>query len=177
MGFGSRTAGALILAAAIGVVAVGCGGGSSSAESSTEASKQFISKGENGKLATFGHEADEAEREAGSRILEKSLKARAAQDFKTQCTTLASGQLQRTEKQRKYFRIKGGCAGGLKSQAEVAPPSVLANTMTGPIDAFRVNGNRGFAFYHGNNGKDYAMPMKKEDGEWKVDSVVEKEVK
>jgi hypothetical protein len=177
MGSLRRGAGALIALAAATMVAAGCGGGSdSSADTTTEASAAFVGKGENGKLATFGTEADSAEREEVSEVLQESLQAREDEDFKTQCSTLTAGQIQRTEKKRKFFKIKGGCAKGLESQAEVAPPSVLANTMKGPVVALRVSGDRGFAFWHGTGGKDYAMPMAKEGGKWKVGSVVEKEV-
>jgi hypothetical protein len=48
--------------------------------------------------------------------------------------------------------------------------------MTGPIDALRVEGDRGYALYHGTKGKDYVMAMKKEDDEWKVSSLTESEL-
>jgi hypothetical protein len=179
MGFQRRTVGALLAMGALTAIAAGCGGRSGSSNGETaevEASKQFLGGGENGKLASFGREADAKEREAASRVLEENLKARASQDFDRQCASLAAGQLRRTEKTRKFFRIKGGCAEGLESQAEVAPPAALRNTMTGSVVALRVAGNRGFAFYHGTGGKDYAMAMQKEGGEWKVGSLTEKEV-
>jgi hypothetical protein len=44
--------------------------------------------------------------------------------------------------------------------------------MTGPIDALRVKGDEGNALYHGTGNSDFAMPMKKENGEWKVGALL-----
>ena len=49
-------------------------------------------------------------------------------------------------------------------------PAAIQDTLAS-IAAFRVNGDRGFALYHGKNGKNYAVPLEKEGGKWKVGSV------
>jgi hypothetical protein len=139
-----------------------------------EASASFLKPGGNNRIPKFGEEADEDEREAASAVLEESLQARAAGDWVKQCETLTTGRVNNVK--------EGGegesCASVLKSQALPLSGSeaVRANTMRGPIDALRMEGDRGFALYHGKNGKDYAMPMKKEDDEWKVSSVTESEL-
>lgn len=149
--------------------------GESSSSSETEASAQFKGSGPNSKIATFGQEADSEEREAASEVLEENLKARAARDFAGQCSSLTKGAIKVVDSAPTILHPEG-CAKDLEAQANGAPESVLANSLTGPIDALRIKGEKAFALYHGTHGKDYAMPMEKEGGEWKVGSVVTQEV-
>ena len=155
--------------------AVGCGGSGSSADSTSgpEASASFFNPGGKNRVPKFGEEAEEDEREAASDVLEENLQARADGEWATQCDTLTTARVTNVKEAG-----GGSCASALKGQALPLSESkaVRANTMDGPIDALRVEGNRGFALYHGKNGKDYAMPMKKEDDEWKVSSLTESEL-
>jgi hypothetical protein len=196
---------ALILALALG--AVGCGGGSDSSSSSTsdagkttsegpkgdstnsesqapseessgaEPSKEFISNGKNGKLAKVGKEASVAEREAASKVLEKSLNAREEGDWKTQCETLSATAVEGVEKSATVLGAAPGCAKALEAQAAPVPAPARANTMTGPIDALRINQKiNGFAFYHGTEGRDFVIPLIKQEG-WKVVALQEEEIR
>jgi hypothetical protein len=164
----------------IATVVVGCGDGSSEAPGSAAASTptgqsaEFVGGGPNGKLATLGKEAEAAEREAASRVLEESFQARAARDWAGQCSTLVAPLASQIEQASSVLASGVGCAKALEAQAEKATPSTLVDTMTGPIDVLRVNGNRAFAFYHGTQGEDYVIPMAKEGGEWKVASLLAK---
>jgi hypothetical protein len=195
MGFEERIAGALLAALAIAALIAGCGGGSSSSGSSTsssgasspnsestspasessggsEPSAEFFGPTGKNQTAEFGEEASDEEREAASEVLEENLEARAAGDWKGQCDTLSAAVAKNTAKQGEVANVKG-CAASLELLAQ--PPArtkaFRANTMTGPIDALRVEGNDGFALYHGAEGQDYSMQMEKEDGEWKVSSL------
>jgi hypothetical protein len=181
------------------VLVAGCGGGSSSsndskssstsssssnsttkasADSNTEPSSEFKAKGPNAEILKAGKEADEEEREAASEVLEESLEAREAEDWEAQCETLAAPLIKGIEEAGTTLGAGKGCPAGLEAQAAPVPPPARANTLTGPIDAFRVvGGNRGFALYHGTKGKDYVMPMAKEGGEWKVASLTEEEMR
>jgi hypothetical protein len=167
------------MAWALLIIAVaGCGGSSSSADSGStggpEASASFLKAGGKNRIPKFGEEAEEDEREAASEVLEKSLQARAAGEWAAQCDTLTTARANNV----KETAGGGSCASSLKAQALPLAESkaVRANTMDGPIDTLRVAGNRGFALYHGKGGKDYAMPMKKEDDKWKVSSLTESEL-
>jgi hypothetical protein len=173
-----------LMAAAIAVLAavVGCGGGSGSVSSDSSAdpatansgsSKEFIKPGsESNKYAEFGSEADAAEREAASRALSRSLQARAAGEWGVQCTTIATALIK---------EIQGGnlvpgnasCAKLLKALAEplASTRKVRADTLDGTISVLRVKWTRAYALYHGSDQKNYAMPMKKEHGGWKVNSL------
>lgn len=206
MGLRKRFAPALALIAVglVAMVAAGCGGGGSesssgsttsnsdktdaqsntpssnaaSEDSSSEPSREFLGNGPNGKLAKIGKEASAEERETASRVLEKSLDARAAGDWTTQCSTLAASAVKQLEQAVAVLGSPPGCAQSLEVEAGPIPAPARANTMTGPIDAFRINqGFNGFAFYHGTKGRDFVIPLIKQGGEWKVVALQEEEIR
>jgi hypothetical protein len=147
-------------------------------DSGAEPSKEFVGKGKNGQLAKIGKESSVAEREAASRALEENLDARAGGDWETQCETLASATVEQVEKGGAVLGAKSSCPEALEAQAGPVPPPARANTMTGPIDAFRVNqGINGFAFWHGTHGRDFVIPLIKQRGEWKVVALQEEEIR
>jgi hypothetical protein len=157
----------LVLALAVS----GCGSDSSSSSTSaSEPSAEFLKpKGKN-KIAKFGEEASEEEREAVNQVVVENLEAREAADFSTQCDTLNM----RAIKEIPNAKDHRGCPAALKKLAEPLSGSkeIRKDTMSGEIAALRVKGDRGYALYHGNDGKDYAVPLEKEDGEWKVSAIV-----
>jgi hypothetical protein len=174
------------------VLIVGCGGGgstssagSTSGSSATtsdsssgggEPSAEFAGKGKNGELATVGKEASVDEREAASQVLEESLTAREEGDWAGQCETLYAQVVEQIVKTGSVLGAGKDCAAALELQAKPTPASARVNTMSGPIAALRViEGERGFAFWHGTGGADYVIPMLKENGEWKVASLKEEE--
>ena len=176
---------AAVLGVAV-VVLTGCGGGgsnstaaiSTASSANGELSSQFITPKGNNDIAEFGHEATVAEREAASAVLEKSLRARASADWVMQCSTLTPKAMESFESRPEDGDFKPGCPKALKAFAEPLSKSkeVRANTLSGPITALRVKGNQGYALYHGNDGTDYAMPLAKESGAWKVAAVVTIEI-
>ena len=133
----------------------------------TEGAASFIKPGKKNKLVEFGEEADTAEREEASAVLEENLDARAAGDWKGQCASLAAKGIEEVEK---ASGIKGNCPKGIEKMAQplVQTKAIRANTMTEPIAALRVEGGEAFALFHGAAGVNYAMPMVQENGEWKV---------
>lgn len=175
---------------ALGLLA-GCGGSSSTSTGGSGSSSTAQSGGTEGpesagsegptassppapgfskkaKLAAFGEEASATEREEASRILERSLEARAAGDYPTQCSTLSKVVIEAIEK----ARYKENCVGTLTIEDTLIPPRKTVNTMQGPIAALRVQGTTGYALYHGKGGQDYAMRMELENGKWKVGEVL-----
>lgn len=193
MGFRGQVTGALLAALAIALLAAGCGGGSSDASgaesdkadevelaspSEGEPSRAFLKKSREDKIPKFGDEASAKEREAASSVLEENLKARAAGEWAKQCATLSPGAAKEVKQGASAQGVGGGgCAKELKARAEPLQQtkSLRANSMTGPIDALRVKGIRGYALYHGVGGADYAMAMEKIDGEWMVGDILEEE--
>jgi hypothetical protein len=177
----------LIVAA---LVATGCGGGSSGSAataataartgttttSSTtgDAKAQFLKPGETNPTVEFGKEAPAGEREEASKVVAMSLKAREAAAFESQCRTLSVKAIQ---------AVPGGknrsiCPAALKKLATPLSETVKArkDTLSGPIDAMRVKSKEGFALWHGNDGKDYSVPLEEENGTWKVASILTAEI-
>jgi hypothetical protein len=172
--------GLLLALLSLALLAAGCGGGSSSSVSSSsesgagaEPSAQFRKPNDKHSAAqfvtSFGSEASAEEREAASEVVTKNLAARAAADFKTQCETLNKhgiGEIPGAKNHR-------DCPEALTKYAEplAKTKAFRKDTLSGPIAALRVKGERGYALYHGSDKKDYAVPLEKEDGSWKVSSV------
>jgi hypothetical protein len=170
-------AGLTVLALVAAIAMAGCGGSSSDANE-TEASKTFLKKGSKNKIATFGEEADSDEREAASEVLVENFEARETGEWAEQCSSLTAGRLKKIE-ENSLLGKGASCAENIKAFAEPLPESKEAreNTLEGPIDALRIKGDRAYALYHGKGSKDYAMPMRLEDGEWKVGSLTTTEIK
>ena len=163
----------------------GCGSGSAQSSPSTTsaappgaASAEFLSPGSvRNSFVKFGDEAAEAERELASEVLDKNLEARAKGDFASQCATLSLVTIKEFVSSGKA-NPAAACPEALKRIAEPLKETeqIRADTLEGPIAALRMKGSRGFALYHGNDKKDYAMPLIKEGGHWKVGALVPTEL-
>jgi hypothetical protein len=152
----------------------GDGGDDSSAD---RGSAGFRTPGGDNSIQTFGEEADDAEVAAASVVLVGYLEARSEEDWAGQCTYLAKAAVAPLEElvaRSPQFKGKG-CAAALPALMAGTPASTRANTLTGTIASLRVEGDRGFALYHGADGVDYFVPMAKEDGEWKLGAIAPSE--
>ena len=114
-----------------------------------------------------------------SEVLEENMVAREAHDS---VFSARHSRRARSNGLKKKPPLSGSGPGCEKNLAELGEPwsitkEIRENTMTGPIDALRVKGDRAWALYHGAMGKDYAIKMEKEDDEWKVDSLTTTEVR
>ncbi|MBA3866422.1 MAG: hypothetical protein H0X42_08785 [Solirubrobacterales bacterium] len=187
MGSRSRLAIALIVAAIFALTLAACGasGGSTTSDGSTagespaaeankKAKQEFNSS--KSKVPKFGQEASVGEREAASAVLAENLQARGAKDWARQCASLSKAQAKAFAERATYYHVGKTCAKGLEREGKSAPAAVFVDTMTDPIVALRVKGKKGYALYHGNDGKNYAMPMELEGDEWKVAEVVTTEI-
>jgi hypothetical protein len=177
MRFGNARAGMFVALLFIALFITGCGGGSSSSSSTTTsegASAAFIKKGHLNVIPKFGKEAPVKEREEANVVVSKSLKAREAADFSTQCETLGRKGLEEVP----GAKSAQACAAALKKYAEPLAETKEArkDTLKGSIAVLRVKGDRGYALYHGADGKDYSVPLEKENGSWKVSSLLTSEL-
>jgi hypothetical protein len=169
---------ALVLAIAL---ASGCG----SSESSTVAEKagkpqlypwvkgpgrEFLIRGGDNAVQTFGREATKAEREQASEVIQAWMKARAAQNWAKDCSYFSKGYIRAlvTEdaQQVTHGKVKT-CPQALAYFGHQASGS-YKNTLTGPIDSLRVGEGHGYAQYHGNDGHDWVIGVEREDGKWWV---------
>jgi hypothetical protein len=175
---GKRIAIVSMAAILLAAIAAGCGGGDSSASEdsgntkpTTESEPPPFGTRPGREVVNFGEEADQGEREAGFGVLEESYRAREAGEWAKQC---ASMTLEQSEEVRETTEPNGTCASGLRTQATPLAKSKAfrAYPIQGQIEAFRVKGELGFVLYHGKDGSDYAMAMKKEGGKWLVDDLI-----
>jgi hypothetical protein len=157
---------------ALSLLAAGCGSGSGSSSTTAaanEASSQFPATAANKQIVDFGKEAPPAVREAAGSVLAANLKARETANFTSQCSTLSLKTVDKLVAPGKESPT-AACPAALKELAEPLSQSapVRKDTLGASVAAMRVKGGRGYALYHGTDGKDYAMAMEKEGGTWKV---------
>lgn len=155
----------------------GSGDSDDSSSGSDEASAEFRTPGGDNSIQDYGEEPDESELEAADTALAGFMTARAKGDWDGMCSALAKAAVEPIEDlASRAPQFKGnGCAAVLETLLSRSPASSRANTLTDGIASFRVEGERGFALYHGPKGVDYFVPMIDEGGEWKVGALAPSE--
>jgi hypothetical protein len=157
----------------------GSGGSSSGSRSSAVAtplkvsgggSEQFRNKGGDNSIQEFGDESDESELEEAAEALHSFYVARAEEDWSGACSYLAKSMVQQLEQLAAQSpQLKGrGCAVVLHSFTRPLPPSVARETTVVDAGSLRTEGEQSFLIYYGEGKVAYAMPMKQEDGGWKI---------
>jgi hypothetical protein len=164
------------------VMSSGCGGGDSTTGSEAEGeasrpypwvkgpSREFLVPNGDNIVQTYGREATKAEREQASRTIEAWMKARAAKDWKEDCRYM-SASYRRTLVQEDAFHVSNGKVTNCPEALAYFGPEASGdgkNTLSGPIDSLRIEAGFGYAQYHGRDGRDWIVPMDKEEGKWKV---------
>lgn len=163
-------------------VTVGCGGGEATGGAETFAkqerlypwlkgpTRQFLVRGGDNSVQTFGREATKAEREQASEVIQAWMKARAAQDWAKDCSYF-SRQYTRLLVAEDAAKVSNGkvknCPQALAYFGHEASGS-YKNNLSGPIDSLRVSEGLGYAQYHGNDGHDWVISMNRENGKWLV---------
>jgi hypothetical protein len=178
--------GAGVKLAALGItvvllLTVGCGAdGGGESRNTVEAfsnydhlkgpTREFIVPGGDNIVQLFGREASHAQREEASRVIDAWMQARAHQDWKEVCSQFS----------RRYRKYVTADANSVTEGDVKNCPQALAyfgpkasgdykNNLAGPIDSLRIGEGRGFAQYHGREGKDWIVPVDLEHGKWKVE--------
>ena len=165
-----------LLAAAV----LGCGGGGSDSTASNASlrlypwlkgpSREFLIRGGDNAVQTFGREASKAERDEASQLISAWMKARAAQDWKKDCSYFARSYIHSlvdTDATRVTHGEVKTCPEALAYFRHLAS-GTYKNNLTGPIDSLRIGEGQGFAQYHGNDGHDWVVPLVKENGRWRI---------
>lgn len=182
-----------LMVGAVSVLALvtvsGCGSGNSSSTGATAEtrpypwlkgpSREFLVPGGDNVVQTFGEEATRDERERAFRVIALWMKARAAQDWKRDCSYFSRAYIHSlvgTDATRVTHGKVKTCPAALAYFGHLASGS-YKNNLTGEIDSLRVGEAEGvgggqimfaYAQYHGNDGKDWVIPLEKEGGEWKI---------
>lgn len=170
---------ALLVGLAVSLASVGCGGGSDGGGQTTAErpypwlkgpSREFLVPGGDNAVQTYGREATKAEREQATRIIEAYMRARAARDFETECRYFSSRYINNLVARDATIVTKGKvttCPGALDYFGANASGD-FKNTLDGPIVSLRIKEGHGWAQYHGSDGRDWVVPVDKEDGKWLV---------
>ncbi len=142
----------------------------SQSSSAGEGSAPFRTKGGDNSIQNFGDEADASEREAAEANVTAYLEARAKGDWAKSCENLAAGAIKPLEQLAQSSpQLKGkGCAAIIGALSAQLPASSRANPLTQGIASLRIEGDQGFALFHGPHGTDYFIPLAKEGDQWKV---------
>jgi len=168
--------------ALIVAILAGCGGDSGTAADTVSQphlypwlkgpSREFLIRGGDNIVQTFGREATKSEREKVSDMIQGWMRARAAQDWAKDCTYFSPAfihQLVDTD----ATQVSGGkvknCPQALAFFGHEASGS-YKNNLTGPIDSLRVGEGHGYAQYHGNDGHDWIITVTREHGRWWIAS-------
>ena len=151
----------------------GGGKGSGAGEGSTS----FRTKGGDNSIQDFGDEADESERRAAEANVDAYLEARAKGDWKKSCEVLAKAAIKPLEQLSESSpQLKGkGCAAVIGALSAQLPSSSRANPLVGGVASLRIEGDQGFALFHGPHGTDFFIPLTKEGDEWKVGALAASE--
>jgi hypothetical protein len=165
------------------ILLVGCGGSGGQAETTAKPAKlypwlkgptrEFLVRGGDNAVQTFGSEASPAERVAASDVVEAWMRARAARKWAADCGYLSRSAVKSAYEAAAFGggREASGCASAVGAREADAPSSELAFNMKGPVASLRVGEGHAYAQYHGKEGRDWIVPLMKEDGEWKVTSL------
>jgi hypothetical protein len=174
---------ALLLATA---AALGCGNGDSTAADTAGKeriypwlkgpSREFLVPGGDNVVQTFGEEGTPRERAEATAVIAAWLRARAAKDWKKDCSYFSIGSARELTADAHHVtngKVKS-CPEALAYFKGNASGNFV-DTLSGSIDSLRV-GEAGevkgqkiaYAQYHGNDGKDWVVPLEWEGGGWKV---------
>jgi hypothetical protein len=133
-------------------------------------SEQFEVKGGDNSVQEFGEEAPEPELEQAASALHDFLDARAAKDWQAACTYLAADTVTQLEQLSAASKqLKGAdCGELLQVLSGGIPASTQAAAAEADVGSLRFEGEQAFAIYRGAADMVYAIPMRKEAGEWKA---------
>jgi hypothetical protein len=151
--------------------------GSSSGSGTEPGSAGFIVPGGDNSIQEFGEEADSSELEAAEEALAGYLDARATENWAKSCSYLSEEALaplkQLTEASPQLK--DADCAEILEKLLASTPQSEAASPLTDGLAALRVEGDRGFALFHGAKGADYFVLMSKQGDDWAVGALLPSE--
>jgi len=134
-------------------------------------SAQFKVNGGDNSVQEYGTEAGEGELREAAEVTHAYLVARYAGEWRRACSLLSAKiaeQLERLVEESAKRRGKG-CAAALAAVAGSLPAGVRRQQAGVDAASLRRQGEQGFLIYTGPPGKSvYSMPLRREDGEWKV---------
>ena len=160
----------------------GCGGGGDSTSTASKEktvdwseyppgpTRQFVVPGGDNAVQTFGREATPAERKQAAAIIGAWMRARAVQDWAKDCSYFGRGYSKNITTDAHGVtngRVKS-CPEALAYFKHEASGDYVNNFKGTTVASLRIGEGHGYAQYHGTDGKDWIVPVERNDGEWKV---------
>jgi hypothetical protein len=134
-------------------------------------SEQFRTKGGDNSIQEYGEERDESELQEAAEAVHGFFVARATGDWAKACGYLSKAmteQLEQLAASSTELKDKG-CASFLQAFTSQLSASVWQETTAVDAGSLRQEGEQAFLIYYGEPDKTaYAMPLKVEDGQFKV---------
>jgi len=162
---------------------VGCGDGDSTGTAETAAvseqdypwvkgaSRDFLIPDGDNAVQSYGREGTPAEREQVARVIAPWMRARAAKEWAKDCSYFSqrfSRLITEDANTVTNGRVKT-CPEALAFFGPEASGDFKNNSFgEGPVDSLRIADGKGYAQYHGNDGKDWVVPVDQEQGRWLV---------
>ena len=135
--------------------------------------EQFRTKGGDNSIQEYGAEGDESELQEVAEIVHSFYVARAEEKWDAACSYLSKGNIEQLEQLAAQSpQFKGsGCAPILKAFTRPLPAAVQREITSVDAGSFRHDDEQGFLVYYGADQTVYAMPLRNEDGSWKVSAL------
>lgn len=161
----------------LAVLAVGCGSGGSTSEIGKGKdpfagypkgpTRQFILPGSDNVVQEFGREATAAERQQASVVVGAWLRARARGEWMNACSHMHKGTISSAlGAAARYGDDLTTCPRALALLTRQAEPP--RDNIKGGVASLRIESGQGFAQYHGKDGRDWILSVRREDGSWRV---------
>jgi hypothetical protein len=135
-----------------------------------ERSYSFRTPGGDNSIQEYGNEGKASERSEAENSIEALYAAFSSGNWAEVCSKYLSSKNVEEIKilSEKSPQVKGsGCAGVL-SQLNTTPSGNTPDRPKGGVASLRIEGDTAFAIYRGADGKGYALPLKREEGVWKL---------
>lgn len=137
-------------------------------------SGQFRVKGGDNSIQDYGDEGGESELQEVAEIVHAFFVTRAEKKWEQACSYLSQANIEQLEQlaaQSPQFKDKG-CAAVLQVFTRPLPAAVQREITTVDAGSFRRDDEQGFLVYYGAPERTvYAMPLRNEDGTWKVSAL------
>jgi hypothetical protein len=133
-------------------------------------SGQFRTKGGDNSIQEFGEESDESELQEAAEVVHGFYVSRAVEEWDKACSYLSRSNIEQLEQlANQSAQSKGAdCPTVLKAFTRPLPASVEREITTVDAGSLRREGEQGFLIYYGAGHVKYAMPLREEEGAWKV---------
>lgn len=138
-------------------------------------SEQFIVKGGDNSIQEFGDEEGESELEEVAKLVHDFYVDRGTGHWADACSRMSVLLREQLEQLASKSEVEG-CPAFLEAFTSQLSASTWREVTTVDAVSLRREDDHGFLIYTGAGGTVYAMPLKEEDGEWKVTALAATEL-